>query len=123
MRKAISGYYIRFTSKVKIELTISDFPPSSKIPPLLFTSYLENAFKHGISYQEESYIKTYINTNNSHLIFRIENSNPKIKLADSASGIGMTNTKKRLDILYNSSYKLKITNTKDIFIVDLTIPI
>ncbi len=47
---------LRFSEKVKINLSIPDQLPDKSIPPFLFTSFVENAFKHGISYQNSSFI-------------------------------------------------------------------
>ena len=47
---------LRFSDKVKINVEIPSEIPDKSIPPLLFTSLLENAFKHGISYNKESFI-------------------------------------------------------------------
>lgn len=48
---------LRYTGRVRIECCMPDEVPEVQIPPLLFISFVENAFKHGVSYQEESFIR------------------------------------------------------------------
>ncbi|WP_117883642.1 sensor histidine kinase [Aureibaculum luteum] len=113
---------LRFSDKVKINVEIPSEIPDTSIPPLLFTSLLENAFKHGISYNKESFITIIMNFTDEQLQFSIENSN-HVKERDGASGIGIENTKKRLALLFQESFDLKVSETKGIYKVNLNIPI
>ncbi len=56
IRNYIDLMSLRYSDKVKITYSIPDQLPDKSIPPLLFTSYVENAFKHGVSYEHSSYI-------------------------------------------------------------------
>jgi len=114
---------LRFSDKVKISLQIPGQLPDKSIPPLLFTSLLENAFKHGISYHNESFIHIELSFTEDKLRFEIRNSNPKYESDDSASGIGIENTRKRLDLIYKDNYTLDIIDIENVFIVNLSIPI
>ena len=113
---------LRFTEKVTIDVDIPSGIPDKSIPPLLFTSLLENAFKHGISYNHASFVKIMMSFTENRLSFKIENSNHK-KDADTSSGIGIENTKKRLYLLYKNEYDLTITDTKEKYAVNLNIPL
>jgi LytS/YehU family sensor histidine kinase len=113
---------LRFTDKVNIMVDIPNDIPDKSIPPLLFTSLLENAFKHGISYNYPSFIKIVMSFSENHLDFMIENSNHSKKNRDS-SGIGIENTKKRLDLLYKKAYELSISDTKEKYTIKLNIPL
>lgn len=114
---------LRFSEKVKITVTIPTIVPDKTIPPLLFTSLLENAFKHGISYKSESFINLNLSFTDTSLIFNIENSKQFNKKNNSASGIGIENTKKRLFLLFKDTYNFTITDSEKIFSVTLTIPL
>lgn len=114
---------LRFTDKVSIQVNIPDILPDCNIPPLIFTSYLENAFKHGVSYQESSYIHINLYFSEEHLFFIIENSNPEKTVKDEASGIGMENSRKRLNLLYKDNYELIIHDTKEKFSINLKLPL
>lgn len=114
---------LRYSEKVRIDLHLQGQLPDTTIPPLLYTSFVENAFKHGISYQESSYITISISCEAENLVFDIKNSNPRLKREDESSGIGIENSRKRLDLLYGSRYSLDIKDGKDEFSVNLTIPV
>jgi len=58
---------LRFTDKVSIKLSFPQKVPNIEIPPMLFTSLIENAFKHGVSYQKKSFIELIMNTDNEFL--------------------------------------------------------
>ena len=117
---------LRFTEKVKVSLEIHSDDPGISIPPLLFTSLLENAFKYGVSYKEKSFIDISLSTGTDKLTFDISNSiiAGKNKLQDREnSGIGLENTRKRLDLLYGKGYQMDVTDTGGIFRVTLILPI
>lgn len=113
---------LRFSEKVKITFKIPSEIPDKSIPPLLFTSLLENAFKHGISYNKNSFINILMRFSENKLHFEIENSNHK-KIAEDASGIGIENTKKRLALLFKNNFDFTISETKEIYKVNLNIPL
>ena len=113
---------LRFSNKVKISVEIPSEIPNKFIAPLLFTSLLENAFKHGISYHSNSFIKIALSFSEENLIFMIENSNHP-KKDEAASGIGVENTKKRLDLIYKNKYTLAIDQNEKIYRVNLSVPI
>jgi hypothetical protein len=113
---------LRFSDKVKINVKIPSEIPDKSIPPLLFTSLLENAFKHGISYNKQSFINISISFLERELQFSIENSNHPEETLE-ASGIGLENTKQRLALLFQESFDLNFSETKDMYKVNLNIPI
>ena len=113
---------LRFTDKVNIEVDIPDDIPDKSIPPLLFTSLLENAFKHGISYNQTSFVKIVMSFSENRLNFTIENSNHP-RDTEASSGIGIENTKKRLSLLYKDNFDLEISGEKEIYKVNLNIPL
>ncbi|SDW19643.1 Histidine kinase [Lutibacter oricola] len=113
---------LRFSNKVKIAIDIPSEIPEKSIPPLLFTSLLENAFKHGISYNKPSFINILMSFTEDYLHFEIENSNHP-KNAEEASGIGVENTKKRLTLLFKNNFNFNISETKEIYKVTLKIPL
>ncbi len=114
---------LRCSNKVKINFNRPKHIPPKKIPPLLFTSYIENAFKHGISYREKSYINITVFCTNDIFILEVENTN-HAKISDkNSSGIGMENSKKRLDLIYDKDYHLDITENAKIYNIKLTIPL
>lgn len=116
---------LRFPENVTVSLTVPDDIHDIAIPPMLFISFLENAFKHGVSYQAESYVVFVIEQNDSKLNCIIRNS--KIKKKESTekvySGIGLSNIKKSLELLYRNDYILNIKENEKEYEVQLTIPV
>ena len=77
----------------------------SPIAPLLFVTLIENAFKHGISPNEPSFVKIFLDIRSPEkLIFRTENSYyPKKENDRSGSGIGIDNLRKRISLIYKNN--------------------
>lgn len=109
MRNYVELMKIRVTDNVKIDINIDINPDdSTKIAPLIFISLIENAFKHGISPSEPSYIGINVNKNDGNIICEIHNSNfPKSRNDKSGSGIGLEQVSKRLELTYPGRYTWK----------------
>lgn len=115
---------LRFTSKVAVNLSFSESLPDLEIPPMLFTSLLENAFKHGISYQKESFIELAMNADKEFLYFRIKNSKKDGGNGlDEPGGIGLENLKKRLELIYQNTYSLNQKEDKETFEINIKLPL
>jgi hypothetical protein len=114
---------LRNSERIKINLDIPPELPNIHIPPLLFTSFIENAFKYGISYQIVSYIDIRFKLLDQRLIFTIRNSKPKKVTQDGHVGIGIENARKRLELIYGNRFTLHISDLENEFIVTLTIPL
>ncbi len=112
---------IRYTDDVDIQISVPKIIPEVKIPPLLLMTFIENAFKHGISYQSESYIYAIVAVDDSKLSFMIENSSYKSTFRQ--PGVGLENVKKRLQLLYQDNFTLHLEDTEEKYKVILTIPL
>lgn len=122
IRNYVQLMKLRFTEKVQINLRMPDEVPEINIPPLLFTSIVENTFKHGISYEKPSVIDIIFDYRDAKIT--LETRNPNIgNHNNEAQGIGLVNTRKRLELLYGQYYSLVIKDTKEEFTVKLTIPV
>ena len=77
------------------------------VPPLVMASFVENAFKHGVSYSEESFIRVKVDLQDGKVVFHCANSSHPAE-GDERHGIGLENIKKRLALLYGQSYTLSI---------------
>ena len=113
---------IRYTEQVDISISLPGEIPNTQIPPILFISFLENAFKHGISYKNESFIHLSMEIKETELHCLIVNSHFHAKKTGK-TGIGQENARKRLRLLYNTNYTLHIENNNDQYRVLLIIPI
>lgn len=114
---------LRFNEKVKITLNLPSTIPEKTIPPFLFTSLIENAFKHGISYKDESFINIDLTIGEERLLLVIENSKTDQNQIREYSGIGIDNTRKRLELLYGNNYHLDIIDNINLFTVNLSVPL
>jgi LytS/YehU family sensor histidine kinase len=114
---------LRLVSNVDIQLSFPDEIPDVEIPPLLFISLVENAFKHGISYQAESYILIFLQIHEKHLFFRIKNSLHKKTKPREEGGIGLANLKKRMELIYGTDFSLSVTETENSFETNIKIPL
>ena len=116
---------IRVDDDVEIKLNAPDTNRCRhiKMPPLLLIVLVENAFKHGISYNAKSFITVNISVDANELSCVVANSRHDAHTS-SHSGIGLNNITKRLDILFGDSYTLSTDESdKSVYIVELVIPI
>ncbi|MFR9575580.1 MAG: histidine kinase [Rikenellaceae bacterium] len=114
---------LRFSSQVRINFSYDDDVPKVKIPPLLFLNFIENAFKYGVDYEQESIINIHFGFTNSHIEMKVLNSNHSEGATPRKHGLGISNTRRRLDLIYGSSYTLDISEKEAIYFVNLKIPI
>jgi hypothetical protein len=104
---------------IKVELDKSK--AGLKIAPLLLIPYVENAFKHSrIEDLKNGFINISLKTSNEHLEFSIENSIPNVVFKkDKIGGIGLPNTKQRLELLYPNKHLLSISDSGKVYSVYL----
>lgn len=118
----------------KVTVT-SDFPDENvmagiQVPPLLFLVFIENAFKHGVSYRRPSFvaISLEVSSDRRHLHFTCINSTLPPGSGQTApdrngGGIGLKNVRQRLSLIYGAEASLQIQETTASYTVNLTIPI
>lgn len=110
----------------KVEVNC-DFPQKiseeSKVPPLLLMSFVENAFKHGVSYRSKSHINISVTQTPGEMCFVCSNSKPVSAHIQNkeTGGVGLENARRRLDILYGDKYILDIEDKEDQYKVNLKI--
>jgi LytS/YehU family sensor histidine kinase len=116
---------IRFIDDVEISFNHPDENLCRKIslPPLLIIVLIENAFKHGISYNKNSFININIFVDKNELTCVVANSR-HYSQSKEHSGIGLNNITKRLDLLFGNRYLLDIDDKdQSRYIVKLVIPV
>ena len=120
---------IRCADQVRIDMDVQRNLPDAGIPPLLLITFVENAFKHGISYEQDSFISVKLSVMEERLKFVCRNS--KVKRDESlggtgekkSGGVGLTNVKKRLELIYGNSYTLDIEDGEAAYEVLLLLPL
>ena len=123
MNNYIDLMKLRIGAKTIINVNFPTEYMDLMIPHLLFISLIENAFKYGISVQEESYVNISLECGENSILFKCENGLPESNNGPifASTGIGLENLKKRLGLLYPGRHKLEIGKTKDKFEVNLII--
>ena len=125
MKTYIELMKLRISDKVNITVSFPENYNDVAIPPLLFLPFVENAFKHGISYRRPSFVNVDLKVKPGTIIFDCSNSlgNLSDDLLKRDSGIGLENVKKRLALLFPGSHSLKILETETTYQVILQINI
>ena len=123
MRNYISLMELRCNDKTEVNTHFSNFNNQLNIAPLLFISLIENAFKHGVSSSRPSKIDISLIQNADQLVFTCDNTNyPKDDADRSGSGIGLENTRRRLELMYAGRYTWEQSLENDIYHVRISLP-
>jgi two-component system, LytTR family, sensor kinase len=111
------------SDKIGLSVSFPENPDEISIPPLLFIPFIENAFKHGISYREKSFIDIRLDVEKDALLFTCKNSLFKTREDGEPghSGIGLDNVSKRLNLLFPGKHDLHILKSDSEFEVKLNI--
>lgn len=111
---------LRLPEDIVVDYAVQGNIAGLKIEPMLLVPFVENAFKHGISYAEPSFIAIALAIEKNKVRLVVENSLFRQRVAEKG-GIGLQNVRKRLELLYNGNHELEITEAENQFIVDLKI--
>jgi len=116
--------HLRFPDKIDAEMDITGNIDDIMVPPLLFLSFVENCFKHGLKDQEQITIRmSFEITNNKYLIFKLSNSFEQNNGAEGKHGIGLQNAERRLQLLFAKNFKLHASAEGEMYNVYLRIPV
>ena len=112
--------------ETKVSIT-AEFPCDNetagiKIPPLLYLVFIENAFKHGISYRQHSFVAIRLYVTDRTIEFNCLNSNNPNECNTSTDGIGLTNVGQRLRLIYGTDFNLDIESDNLNYSVNLIVP-
>lgn len=115
---------MRYSDNVRISLDVPEVLPDSLLPPLLLVIFVENAFKHGISYRTKSFVEISLQPHGDRLLFSCRNSRQqKPQDENMKGGVGLSNVRRRLDLLFPGNYTLDIKEQEDTYTVHLDIPL
>jgi len=121
--------YVALQSLRKGDKYLIDFETDNElrgfyIAPLVLISFVENAFKHVSTRPgKDNIVSILLSKNKEQILFRCYNTKDAVGKIEAVEygGIGLENTKRRLELLYGKKYDLKISNDKDAYTVNLTI--
>lgn len=119
LKKQYAGYV---TAVIFIIPLLFIIIPEVQVPPLLFISLLENAFTHGISHCDNSFIDASIHVEGDSVYFTCKNSLAHQSAATQHQGIGLSNIQKRLNLLFGNNYTLNAERKDNQYRVLLIIP-
>ena len=129
IRHYVTLMRLRYTDMVDVQVDLPAEVPDYQVPPLMLITFIENAFKHGISYQHDSFIHIMIEVRGERkevrgmwLHFTCRNSKAE-KPNEMKGGVGLANVKQRLNLLYGENYTLNIQDNPDTYNVELQIPL
>ncbi|WP_073083556.1 sensor histidine kinase [Chitinophaga jiangningensis] len=109
---------LRLPKDIDVSYNVHGNSTDLVIEPMLLVPFVENAFKHGISYAEPSFINIDISIDENMIRLIVKNSHFKERVAE-RGGIGLHNVMKRLELLYPEDHHLDIRDAGNEFIVDL----
>ena len=105
---------IRLSDSVDVKFQTFIANPQLEVAPMVFISLVENAFKHGVSPSEPSFIHIQIESADNQIVCDIQNSNhPKTANDHSGHGIGLQQVQRRLDLSYPDHYQWEHGPTDD----------
>jgi len=113
---------VRYGKRLQIQMQINGQYKDKLIAPLLLSPFVENCFKHGASImRKNAWVQLIININGNYLHFNLSNSKPVEPVILKNSGIGLTNVRKRLNLIYPRRYQLEIHTTDNTYTVYLKV--
>ena len=127
--RMIKGYIdlekIRYGENLNLKFDVSGTAADKMICPLLLIPFVENSFKHGASQMlAHAWVNVSIKVEEDELFFNLSNGKPiSAEDKNSNKGLGLTNVKKRLAILYPETHSLSISDEMMIYSVSLKIPL
>lgn len=113
---------VRYTERVVVDVDFPATVPDVPVPMLLFATFVENAFKHGVSYRRESFVHVRITVTDGYVCFVCHNSRLP-KATDTHGGVGIANAIKRLKLIYGNDYTIDIASSDSEYCVTLHLPV
>jgi hypothetical protein len=110
--------------QIRIEEQIEEGPCDYQIAPMLLIPFVENAFKHGISLKNESWVSIRLDCDEQQIRFEVRNSlhtRPENGTEKGRSGVGLKNVTERLNLLYEGRHQLTCGREGNEFVVRLSI--
>jgi two-component system LytT family sensor kinase len=120
LQKLRFGNDVQVNSRIELDDEGGD---QYTIEPMLLIPFVENAFKHGVGYNEQPQIDIELSVYKGLMIFEVRNKfEPEpLESKDENSGIGLSNVRSRLNLLYHNRYTLVINDQNNLFHITLTL--
>ncbi len=113
----------RLDERIQVCFCADEINSNVQIAPLILITFIENAFKHiGFDENKENHIEMKLYHNKQGLVFTINNTNyNSVNTLEGASGLGIANVKRRLELLYTNRHNLQIDKQENNYSVSLTL--
>ncbi|HVX50210.1 MAG TPA: sensor histidine kinase [Chitinophagaceae bacterium] len=112
---------LRLNKKVQVDFSVNGNTEGKRIPPLVLMTFVENVFKYGISSHEASLITIKVFAEEKTISFFCRNRLFATERKAERTGIGIINTRQRLEHLYPKRHLLNITTGDGFYTVELTL--
>ncbi|MEL4307552.1 histidine kinase [Joostella sp. CR20] len=112
---------LRLPNAENVYVNIYGDAKDKTIKPLLFISFIENAFKYGTDYRGDTWVKIVISILDNSVNLMVKNKIGIVKKSPENSGIGLENIQNRLKLLYPEKHELSILNDGEYYTINLTI--
>jgi len=112
---------LRLGKKTKLSFELSGIITRQRIAPLVLMTFIENVFKYGISKHAETEITIKLTVDENRLVFFSQNTIVESASAAKRTGIGISNTRQRLNHIYPGKHRLDIVKENNLFTVNLEI--
>ena len=120
----VSLMRLRYPESVKIEYLRPQSTEGAEVPPMSLATFAENAFKHGTSYQRESFIRINVSVEDDKVVFKCTNSRPVPASPKSGGeGVGIKNARRRFELLYGHQYFMHIDDCPDVYDIMVALPL
>lgn len=120
LRNYIALEKIRFDDRLEISLNLPQETYGIHIAPMILLPFIENSFKHGVNSQMDMiWIRVDLSIIEGTLVLKVENSLIHEDSPITQGGIGLSNVKRRLELLYHNQYQLEIFTEEDTYLVVL----
>jgi LytS/YehU family sensor histidine kinase len=123
MQNYISLERLRLNNQIPINFKIEGNTENISIAPLIFITFLENAFKHGVSNNNpKAWVDILIQLSGNDCTYIVKNSKAKVGTnGTEKSGIGLQNVERRLQLSYPDEYQIKVEDNDDFYFVQLNL--
>ncbi len=123
LKNFIELHEMRYHKKVDISFLTEILSEETRLMPLLFILLVENAFKHGVeNLRENAYVHMKLKSTEHEILFEIEN-NFDLEDQKTEQGIGLTNLKRRLELMYPNKHSLDLMQKDDTYKAQLILHI
>lgn len=115
---------LRHGARLVVNVTVPRITEQVVISPLLFLPFVENSFKHSLNHvRGVIHITIHVSIANGQLRLRVENDHDRSATKNHSTGVGISNIKQQLELLYGTNYSLAIDDSGEKYMVELRIPV